>query len=823
MPTATGNALFLLFAVVLIGFAFYLYFRSRTTKQDESFEVLRVSTRNSLDTTAEVLEDVRSEGREAATRLTALTTEAKEHRNETSAEVEQLRARNEELDREVRELKQQFVLFKDGAQAGASSDDHEQRLAKVESSVDDMRAFHSVGEKVDQLERDRDSALSQFVGVGQLDDLKRQLADLTAGSNVDPRLKSLEGELKRLTDRAESQLSVLEDRIGGVEMWVGTVEARVGELADAAVPAEQVEAVASQVQRTDAQVGALGNRFAEVEQELQKRASQPEDDSRMRSVEERVSSIDDRVAEVVQQIEGSEHRFGGIETWVGAVESRVVEVAQSGAQASDMERLELQRLADLESAVDSARFEELEHRVMELASAPEDDSRLRSVEDRVSHVDERVAQVGRQVEGFEGRVGGIESWVGGVETKVGELEQSGVQASEIERLELQRLADLEGAVDKARFQELEHQVMDLASTPEDDSRMRSVEEQVSSVNERVTQFGQQVEGVEGRVGGIESWVGGVESKVGELEQSGVRASEIERLELQRLADLEGVVDKGRFQELEHQVLEMASRPEDHSRIQSVEEMVSFACDQVQEIESKLGDVENRCVGFEGRVDGVEAQLGEVAQGAAPASEIERLEVQRLFDLERGIDAARFEEVEQQVMELMTRPNDGVSGQALDYQISLVSDLVTQVDDRVTGVETEVEKLGSNRDDSERIERAEEAIRLLSMSCPNESRLERLERDEESREVISIVEDLAEFAEPASMDPMEADDLKRIHGIGKVLEGMLNDKGIHTFDQLGSLGVDDIEALSNDMKHFADRVGRDRWIEQARALAASKGA
>ncbi len=78
-------------------------------------------------------------------------------------------------------------------------------------------------------------------------------------------------------------------------------------------------------------------------------------------------------------------------------------------------------------------------------------------------------------------------------------------------------------------------------------------------------------------------------------------------------------------------------------------------------------------------------------------------------------------------------------------------------------------------------------------------------------------------EPKAEWPVEPDDLKLIRGIGKVLEGVLNEKGIQTFEQLATLSIDDIESLSKELKHFGNRVVRDQWVEQAQVLVQSKSA
>lgn len=60
-----------------------------------------------------------------------------------------------------------------------------------------------------------------------------------------------------------------------------------------------------------------------------------------------------------------------------------------------------------------------------------------------------------------------------------------------------------------------------------------------------------------------------------------------------------------------------------------------------------------------------------------------------------------------------------------------------------------------------------------------------------------------------------DDLKKIHGIGQKLEGMLNELGITSYEQIARLKEDDIEQLAEAIGGFSDRIHRDDWIGGAR--------
>ncbi len=64
---------------------------------------------------------------------------------------------------------------------------------------------------------------------------------------------------------------------------------------------------------------------------------------------------------------------------------------------------------------------------------------------------------------------------------------------------------------------------------------------------------------------------------------------------------------------------------------------------------------------------------------------------------------------------------------------------------------------------------------------------------------------------------EPDDLKRIRGIGVLLEKKLNAMGVTTHEQIANWTADDVGAVNNKLE-FKGRIERENWIEQARILA-----
>jgi len=74
-------------------------------------------------------------------------------------------------------------------------------------------------------------------------------------------------------------------------------------------------------------------------------------------------------------------------------------------------------------------------------------------------------------------------------------------------------------------------------------------------------------------------------------------------------------------------------------------------------------------------------------------------------------------------------------------------------------------------------------------------------------------------EPASAS--EADDLKQISGIGPKLEQKLHALGIKRFADIAAWTAEDV-ARVDDQLNFRGRIARDKWVDQAKALAASSG-
>lgn len=66
--------------------------------------------------------------------------------------------------------------------------------------------------------------------------------------------------------------------------------------------------------------------------------------------------------------------------------------------------------------------------------------------------------------------------------------------------------------------------------------------------------------------------------------------------------------------------------------------------------------------------------------------------------------------------------------------------------------------------------------------------------------------------------VEADDLRRIKGLGPKMATLLHSLGVTTYAQIAGWSDADLDALDTKLGAFAGRPRRDSWVEQARLLS-----
>lgn len=63
-------------------------------------------------------------------------------------------------------------------------------------------------------------------------------------------------------------------------------------------------------------------------------------------------------------------------------------------------------------------------------------------------------------------------------------------------------------------------------------------------------------------------------------------------------------------------------------------------------------------------------------------------------------------------------------------------------------------------------------------------------------------------------PADPDDLKRIRGVGPVLEKRLHELGVHQFRQVALWTEADVDHFDRELRNFHGRIRRENWVRSA---------
>ena len=252
-------------------------------------------------------------------------------------------------------------------------------------------------------------------------------------------------------------------------------------------------------------------------------------------------------------------------------------------------------------------------------------------------------------------------------------------------------------------------------------------------------------------------------------------------------------------------------------------------------ENRRTDAERmRVLDLEGRLATLESvRRVEVARAN---SEVDRLRASAVRSEER---ASRIGELEEQL-----RSEAHHRAEAESAAESLVN-RTTMLEDRLRAAADELRELDSLRERFERVRTSlaasrESLARIAGRDAADEiTRLRdalRVERDrtfrlsarlrdgssapddaEGLRVRISELEELI-----ARMELRGPDDLTLVRGIGPAIRDILVSQGITTFAALAAIDDATLEHIRAVVPVYPERIERDRWIEQAAALAAGRG-
>ena len=116
----------------------------------------------------------------------------------------------------------------------------------------------------------------------------------------------------------------------------------------------------------------------------------------------------------------------------------------------------------------------------------------------------------------------------------------------------------------------------------------------------------------------------------------------------------------------------------------------------------------------------------------------------------------------------------------------------------------------------RVMEAEKAKPSVTVAAPVKTTAVAAPAEEVATPVVSEAVDTIGAAWESLAQSMDNDDLEEIHGVGPKLAPLLQNLGIHTFQQIALWKDSDIDQIEEKLEEFKGRIRREGWVESAKA-------
>ena len=380
---------------------------------------------------------------------------------------------------------------------------------------------------------------------------------------------------------------------------------------------------------------------------------------------------------------------------------------------------------------------------------------------------------------------------------------------------LQEEADKVGSLE-TRISALSKQAARVPDLEAEIERLNAEVERTSSLDAELVSL----QGIAGRGPDLET-------KISELEQEAARAGELEVSVGSFVGGVGvGAGGGGSAGELEVSVGSLSAE------LESVRAEAATAGEAGASVESLQGanvTLEQRLAERDATIEGLRSDLAMVNAEAGRVSSLEaelqglRGQSSRVVELEAELDQARAETEQSAAMQadLAAARSEAEAAQAVASRLQARIDQLESALDGGTDMDRELTELRT------RLEAAEAAAELVPERDATIAELRlRLGEAEEAQ---------AAAAASGPSDPQERpswqkgttklgtpgadhiDDLKKIHGIGPVMEKTLQSFGIQTWEQVAAFTAADIEKVTAAIDAFPGRIERDDWMGGAQAL------
>ena len=222
-------------------------------------------------------------------------------------------------------------------------------------------------------------------------------------------------------------------------------------------------------------------------------------------------------------------------------------------------------------------------------------------------------------------------------------------------------------------------------------------------------------------------------------------------------------------------------------------------EQFNRAKERLGELEGKLNEFYSKEE-VDFKLGEmVAVVAGVKDELEEKKVS-------------LDQLNTQINELYSKPET-------DAKNDLINTRIKELEDLLNSERTKTAELESKLNSFYEKPVVDGKLDEYFAKCSELENRFNSEIEKRDKTIAGLEAKLDELSKKEPPKP-RIDDLTKISGIGNVLEKMLHEQGIYSYEQIAKLTEEEVDRLDEFLK-FHDRIRRENWREQARRLHLEK--
>ena len=709
----------------------------------------------------------------------------------------------------------------------------QQQVSALQSIIATQRDELRTGQQAQEVLKEEIRVLRENIvqlneGLADRDYLRAQMAKFESAQD---RVHLLEVELSDREAAHRRRIQQLEQILTERNQRIGEFDASATLQTDELRGAQQARQTAEQIREVQKEeIRILREQITQLNEDLSAREHLRVQVKELEAMRSRVHHLEvelsDREAAhrgTIQQLEQTlaerDHRIGEFDSFAAAQANEVqdaLETCRTAEQAREVQKEEIRILRE---------------QITQLNEGLADRDQLRAQVKKLESAQDRVHQLEVELSDREaahrGMIQQVEQALAERDRRISTFDsQAAVQTDELRGAQQAcQTAEQAREVLKEEIRILREQITQLNEGLADRDQLRIQVKKLESARDRVHQLEVELSDREaahrGTIQQLEQALAERDHRIGEFDSfAAAQANEVQdALETCRTAEQAREVQKEEIRILREQIAQLNEELAHRDRLRAQVKKLESAQDRVHQLEVELSDRE---AAHRGTIQQVEQALAErdrridklvpithlLREKEATIKEWERTHARTMRDLEAETTKLH----EQGVAQDQLRTQHQLDEQQLQERDAQIADLTRQLHDMQTErhvLHKEVQGIPGKDEQIDRLQKRLKELRATLRAAPPSSVTVPPQPRQDGAGSTAPVKPIK------GGKPMQADDLKKIDGIGPVFADTLQKLGTRTFIQIARWKPEDIAKIAKKLATDSERIKREKWIIHAK--------